>query len=100
MFVVLLSVTKSGWVEAAREARPPRRRSERAASRGGAFAAERAMDRPDETAQFAGDRDDRDVLQLASFDQRPIARGEPRLRLPGDLLDCGRRRLDPLNLAG
>src|SRR6266849_8315853 len=51
-----------------------------------------AADGPDEGGELACHRGDGDGLELAVAGERPIARIEPVLRLPGDLADCARRR--------
>src|SRR5712692_272732 len=51
-----------------------------------------AIDRPDEGGELAGDRSDHDGRKLALPAQRPIARAQPALRLPGDLTNGSRRR--------
>src|SRR6202163_3254860 len=51
-----------------------------------------AIDRPDEGGELARDRRDRDGLKLALPGQRPVARGQAALRLPGDLTNGLRRR--------
>src|ERR1700732_5582449 len=58
-----------------------------------------ASDSPDEAGEFAGDRDDGDGLELAFPDQRTIAPVQPALRLPGNLANRWRRRID-LRLLG
>ncbi len=61
---------------------------------GGANGGDLAADGPDEAGEFAGDRGDGDGLELSSPGQRPVARAQPALRLPGDVADSLRRRRD------
>src|SRR5713226_3334932 len=51
-----------------------------------------ATDRPDEGRELTCDRGDGDGLGLALPDQRPVARAQAALRLPGDLANRSWRR--------
>src|SRR3954452_10661277 len=53
-----------------------------------------AGDRPDEADHLASDRGGDHHLGLAGGDQMPIARAEPGLRLPGNVADVVRQRLE------
>src|SRR5262249_15035834 len=53
---------------------------------------------PDEGGELACDRRDRDGLKLAFPGQRPVARAQAALRLPGDLTNGSRRRRHPFLL--
>ena len=48
----------------------------------------KTADIPDETCQFACDRNHRDVLLLAARDELPIAPAQAHLRIPGAINDA------------
>src|SRR5262249_39576643 len=56
--------------------------------------ADRLGDRPDETDELTSHRRNRDVLELAPPKQRSVTLVEAGLRLPGDLADRLRHRID------